>query len=126
MLETAAHKISLRQLRYCAYYAPHIAYEMRHKVTAKRRAVILGYTFEIAELVFFGAELKAYMDEIWDSIIDHSEIWKVTFGHDWRRPMLSLQLFLGIELGQSEEDAPPLVPVRPTEPEAAPGIRASS
>ena len=32
LLKTAAHKISLRQLRYCAFLEPLVAYEIRHEV----------------------------------------------------------------------------------------------
>ena len=119
VLETASPRISLRQLRYCAYYAPHIAYKIRFNLSDKQRAVILGYTIEMAGLVFDDDEMKDYMDEITDSMIAFPNVWKVTFGHDWRRLCLSIQFLLGIDLGLSEDDLPPIVPDRPPEPKRA-------
>ena len=115
VLETSSHRISLRQLRYCAYQAPDIAYAMRHKLSSKRRAVILAYTIEMAGLVFDDAEVKIYMDEIVDSMISHPSIWNANFGQNWEILCQYIQNLLGIDLGQSE-DVSLFYPVCPIEP----------
>jgi len=116
LLKTAAHIISLRQLRYCAFLEPLVAYEIRHELSPKRCAVILGYTITRACSAFNDDELKRYITEVEDSIIDHSDIWKVTYGQDWRRLCLSIRFHLGINLGLPGKNVSSLLPDRPTAP----------
>ena len=116
VLETSCHRISLRQLRYCAYHAPDIAYALRHKLSPKRRAVILGYTLELAGLDFDDDEVNIYMDEITDSMISHPSIWNSNFGQNWEILCQYIQNISRIDLGQSEDLVSPFYPLRPTEP----------
>ena len=116
VLETAAHRISLLQLRYCAFYAPHIAYDVRHLLSPKRRAVILGYTIEMAGLAFSNDQIAVHMDEITDSIIAFQSIWVATFGQEWANLFPSIQSMFGIDLGLPEPKGSLVTPVLPSEP----------
>ena len=116
VLETAGHRVSLRQLRYCAYHAPEIAYGLRHKWSSKRRAVILGYTIKMASLAFDDNEVKLYMGEISDSMITHPSIWKSNFDQDWNILCHHIQMVLGFDFGLSEDLALIHYPRRPAEP----------
>jgi hypothetical protein len=98
VLETAGHKISLHLLRYCAHYVPHVAYDVRHKLCSKRRAVILGYTIEMAGIAFDDYEMKIYVDELVESMLSHPSIWSANFGHDWDKLFNTIQCFLGIRI----------------------------
>lgn len=116
VLETAGHRISLRLLRYCADNAPDIAYEIRHKLCSRRRAVILGYTIEMAGLCFSDDEVKIYVDELVDSMVSHPSIWSANFGHEWDKLWNTIQCFLGIRIGP--DGVPPefRFPECPSEP----------
>lgn len=105
VLETASHRISLRLLRHCAYSAPDIAYEIRHKLCSKRRAVILGYTIEMAGIAFDDDAMKIYVDELVDSMISHPSVWMANFDNEWEKLWNTIQLFLGYRI--NNDDVPP-------------------
>ncbi|MDP3849506.1 MAG: hypothetical protein Q8Q59_03310 [Luteolibacter sp.] len=116
VLETASHRISLRLLRHCAYNAPDIAYEIRHKLCSRRRAVILGYMIEMAGLCFDDDEVKIFVDELVDSMISHPSIWSANFGHEWDKLWNTLQRFLGFRIGPDELPPEVRFPECPAEP----------
>lgn len=101
VLETAAGKISLLLLDYCAYYAPDIAYEVRHQLSSKRRAIVLSHTIEMAGIAFSDEEVKFYLEEIGDSMINHAFVWKRAYGDDWSMLCNSIQKLLGVDFGKS-------------------------
>ena len=100
VLETAAGKISLRLLNYCAYYAPDIAYEIRLQLSSKRRAIVLTQTIDMANIAFSDYEIKPYLDEVSDSMIDHPSVWTAAYGSDWSIICWTIQRFLGVDFGE--------------------------
>jgi hypothetical protein len=117
VLEKYGHRMSMKQLRYCAYHAPDIAYGIRQRLSPRRRAFMLGYTIEMAGLAFSDAEVRDYMDEIVDSMIDHKPVWTSVCNNEWPALMLTIQMFLGVQLGLMEDLNLPMVPQSPFAPE---------
>jgi len=70
----------------------------------------------MAGLVFDDDEVKIFLVEIAESMIFHPSVWKVIFGQDWTGLRLSIQAFLGIDLGLSGGNELIGEPVRPEEP----------
>lgn len=96
-LETAAHRLSLKQLRYCSYMAPDIAYDVRKNLSGKRRAIVLAYTIKMAGLCFDDDGVKEYVDELVDSMIDYPNVWKSSCQQDWNVLWNTIGMLLGLD-----------------------------
>lgn len=81
-----------------------------------RRAVILGYTIEMAGLSFSDDEVKIHVDELLDSMISHPSVWMANFANAWEKLWNTIQRFLGFRIGP--DDVPPefRFPECPSEP----------